>query len=373
MNSPVFSSSSSASGPRAPQASSVSALKLPRWRSEEALVHNLLRSGLQMDLSALETGTWLELHPGAATLPAATGQAASPPNQGEPWLALEGDAGALCIDAGRQWIQALTHIPIDLTTNSAEQTWLRSTAAALLPFPLSPLFNTLRRWDGARPPADTYCAQLALRTKDHVITTHGYASAAVWRRMFSVHARVNSHRGVTSQWRSWLCRQPVMVGRHVLSAARVKQLQVGDIVLPQEPLFNAHGRGRLHWGTWQLDVQSTVGSELEVVGMYQDSDNQDAIDDAPAAVEFNGTQDRTATTRDTDLSSIPMTLNFQLGVLTMPLGQMQTLDIGSILTLQAPAAPPQVDILVGGRAFGKGDLVDVDGHLGIQITQWAGA
>ena len=107
--------------------------------------------------------------------------------------------------------------------------------------------------------------------------------------------------------------------------------------------------------------------------MYQDSDNQDTIDDAPAAVEFDGAQDRPSTSQEADLSSIPMTLHFQLGVLSMPLGQMQSLDIGSILTLQAPAAPPQVDILVGGRAFGKGDLVDVDGHLGIQITHWAGA
>ena len=373
MNNQVLSSHAPTIPPVVSKEPAISALSLARWRHDDAAINNLLHSGARIDLSALEPGTSLELHPCAPAIRGEFDPTSPHSGANETCLALEGDTGTLCIESAAQWIHALTNIPIDLKVVSAEQTWLLATAAALLPFPLQPMFNTLRRWQGAVPPTSTYKARLVLRTVDHVLTTHGYASAAVWERMFGTQTTTRRALEACPGWSSWIWQQPVVVGSHVLSKATLQKLQVGDIVMPERRLFDVNGRGRLPLGNLQLDIQNTLESELEVVGVYTNSDNQDTIDTASPTNHRADLLGKSAVTDAVGLSGIPMELQFELGVLKMSLGQMQSLDIGSILHLQAPAAPPQVRILVGGQSIGKGDLLDVDGQLGIQITHWAGA
>jgi type III secretion protein Q len=109
------------------------------------------------------------------------------------------------------------------------------------------------------------------------------------------------------------------------------------------------------------------------MAMYSNSENPEVTEMDHNSFETSHPQNLSAPQSSADLSSIPIQLQFELGVLSMPLGEMQSLSAGSIVRLQAPAAPPMVRILAGGQAIGKGDLIDVDGQLGVQITSWAGA
>ncbi len=360
---------------RSPQASPArtAAVSLKRWRHDDVEFNNLVRAGARIDLSALEPGTVLELHPCPPSPQAALGHAGSTPGPAERLLCLQGSAGCWSIEQGTQWIRALTNIPLDLTTESAEQAWLLATAAALLPAPLGRMFNTIYtlRDMPADPRQQKAC--LVLRTTDHVLTTYGYATGAVWQQMFGGQPRRPESFGAWSGWRSVVCHHSVMVGCHVLSQAQMQQLRVGDIVLPQQTYFDVHGQGRLRLGVWQLDVQNTAGPELEVLAMYLNSENPEINDAVGAPLDETSAQNLSATADAANLSMVPIQLQFELGLLSMTLGQMQSISVGSVVRLQTPATPPSVRILAGGQAIGKGELVDVEGQLGIQITSWAGA
>ena len=351
--------------------STQSSVVLSRWCSEDVDFNNLIRAGRRIDLSALEPGTFLELQP---CPPSCNDQSDKPTLHGAEEklvLCLDGFSGTLAIENGEQWIRALTSVPLDRDTEAAERAWMLSTAAALLPPPLLDLFTTIRPSQPIANSSGSRRACLTLRTADHVLTTYGYATNELWQRLFGESAKWSGPRKSWLDWRSMVCKSQVVVGYHALSQSLVKKLSVGDIVLPERVFFDVYGRGVVQVGTWQLNVQTTEGSELEVLAMYSNSDNPEITEMDQDSFEIGGTRVQRETHDSADLSSVPIQLQFELGVLSMQLGQMQTLAAGSVIRLQAPAAPPSVKILAGGQIIGKGDLIDVDGQLGVQITSWA--
>jgi type III secretion protein Q len=60
-------------------------------------------------------------------------------------------------------------------------------------------------------------------------------------------------------------------------------------------------------------------------------------------------------------------LTVQLGTTHLSLRQIANLAVGQIISLGRPLAGPY-DIRVGNRLLGQGELVDVDGELGVRIV-----
>jgi hypothetical protein len=158
-----------------------SAISLSRWRGEDVAFNNLVHAGMRIDLSALEPGTFLELHPCSPSAKEENPGAAG----AKTVLCLDGVVGMLGIENGEQWIRALTNVPLDRNTEAAERAWLLATAAALLPAPLRQLFNTIRLSQTLPHAEKLHRACLILRTTDHVLTTHGYATEQLWQRLFA--------------------------------------------------------------------------------------------------------------------------------------------------------------------------------------------
>jgi type III secretion protein Q len=52
----------------------------------------------------------------------------------------------------------------------------------------------------------------------------------------------------------------------------------------------------------------------------------------------------------------------------MPLGELRTLGLDTILTHDGSTS--SIAIRCGGRLLGRGELVDVDGTLGVRILEW---
>lgn len=86
---------------------------------------------------------------------------------------------------------------------------------------------------------------------------------------------------------------------------------------------------------------------------------------APAAKEAG-------TRRPVDLDKTPVTLSFELGRVRLTLGELRALDAGSVLDLTG-GSPQAIAIVASGRRLGTGELVDIDGQLGIRITDWNAA
>lgn len=74
-------------------------------------------------------------------------------------------------------------------------------------------------------------------------------------------------------------------------------------------------------------------------------------------------------TADAQLDAVPVTLDFELGKVRMSLGEVRTLGSGVIVPLSG-GSPASIAILSAGRRLGSGEVVDINGQLGIRITQW---
>ena len=71
------------------------------------------------------------------------------------------------------------------------------------------------------------------------------------------------------------------------------------------------------------------------------------------------------------LGDVPAPVVVELGRLRMTTAQVIRLKQGQVLRLpRAPADP--VDLVVNGKIFGKGELVEIDGELGIRLLSLTG-
>lgn len=71
---------------------------------------------------------------------------------------------------------------------------------------------------------------------------------------------------------------------------------------------------------------------------------------------------------DAGLEDLPVTLSFELGRTTMPLGELRRLGPGSVLPL-ADVRTETVDVLSSGKRIGRGEIVRVGESLGVRVTR----
>lgn len=71
-----------------------------------------------------------------------------------------------------------------------------------------------------------------------------------------------------------------------------------------------------------------------------------------------------------DIDDVPVNLAFVLGKVRLPVGEVRRLAPGSVVLFKG-GSPASVAIVSSGRTLGRGEIVDVDGQLGIRITQWS--
>ena len=70
------------------------------------------------------------------------------------------------------------------------------------------------------------------------------------------------------------------------------------------------------------------------------------------------------------LDQLPMALTLRCGTLTMKLGDLRRVAAGTILEVSG-ITPGYATLCHGERVVAEGELVDVEGRLGLQITRMA--
>lgn len=78
-------------------------------------------------------------------------------------------------------------------------------------------------------------------------------------------------------------------------------------------------------------------------------------------------------TGETNLESpdgIPVEIQIRLGRVVMPLGELQELRAGAVVTLDHSLDDP-VEILAGNKLVARGEIVVVEDQLGVRILQVA--
>ncbi len=137
------------------------------------------------------------------------------------------------------------------------------------------------------------------------------------------------------------------------------RLRRGDVIPLPADAFDTTGRGhfrifdRLAYVRW-LDDQHCF--EVQHVDRQQ-----------PIASNLDAEPPRAAACIDT--TTLPVRLSFSLGSLSLALGDVAAIRSGTLLRLEG-GLPPSVRIEVNGVPVGYGELVDLDGRLAVEITEW---
>lgn len=175
----------------------------------------------------------------------------------------------------------------------------------------------------------------------------------------------------------WLVDLPLLLARTELGSAQAASLRPGDILLPEHPLFAPDGQGSLHIGGCRLGLRQDETdplrfciTDLEENLMNASIDNCAAVDALasldPVLPELNDT--RQADDNLARFADLPLALTLRAGSVSLTLGQMNTLAVGSVLTFSG-CSPGNATLCHGERPLAHGELVDVEGRLGLQITR----
>ena len=155
-------------------------------------------------------------------------------------------------------------------------------------------------------------------------------------------------------------------GRATLSAAEIADFAPGDVLIPDRIDVDLQGMGTLN-----LRVRSTglslvcrnSAKELEFLGIEEDAlaatrGRRVSVNEGP-----NMSDETIAKMGDT-----PVTLHVEIARVEMSLSEVAGLSVGEVLRTGRTLSE-QVTLRAGERAVARGELVDVDGELGVQISE----
>ncbi len=72
------------------------------------------------------------------------------------------------------------------------------------------------------------------------------------------------------------------------------------------------------------------------------------------------------------LDSMHIAIDFRLGEVRLPVNELRNLAAGSTLTDLPGILYPRVLALAGGKVFAEGELVEIDGRIGLRILKLTG-
>lgn len=293
-------------------------------------------------------------------------------------LVLRGTFGALEVAQGSRLLRALSGIDLDGERGSDSSRWSWLQAAVLGRLSSTPLAEVAvidfdsEGIDGD----DVVTVALSLQSGTHAIHTHARGDAASLLSLLRA-GQWQRVRRPLEQLLGLPCRALVSVAQHTLPANALGGIAAGDIIVPDSPRFACDGEGALRVGPLQARVRYEAPGLLTVTALEE---KVDALDDndydlteedlAPELPGLGGFGLPIDMERLAAFDAEPLTLDFALGKVELPLGELRKLDVGAVLPFDG-GSPAAITILSAGWTLGRGEIVEVDGQLGIRITQWS--
>lgn len=145
---------------------------------------------------------------------------------------------------------------------------------------------------------------------------------------------------------SWPVR--FVIGDSQVSLALLGRIGQGDVLLISAPVSEVRCYTRM-LATYQ---QSEEGITME----YQESQDEYEYDDVPTVH---------------NMRQLPVQLEFVLHNQRLTLAELQAMYQGQLLRLPTDAEF-HVEIRVNGASVGHGELVQLDGQLGVEVNKWFG-
>ncbi|WP_158783751.1 FliM/FliN family flagellar motor switch protein [Pantoea sp. BAV 3049] len=165
---------------------------------------------------------------------------------------------------------------------------------------------------------------------------------------------------------------PMIIGDLVLSPAELQSLRRGDLLLPPQLYFTPEGRGVVRCGTRLLqgELQMQPGTMAHFYLTEMEKRNVTLTPDEFEHEHQNHPEshwDAEPVTEATDFAPLPLSLSVRCGQLKLTLGELTTLSPGAMVMIEN-VTPGEAILCHGDYPLAKGELVDVEGKLGLQIT-----
>jgi type III secretion protein Q len=368
---------------RDPGSNPVGSPSLRRMSRAEVMVRNRVVSGLRLAFEIESVPAWLTLNCCAA----------SPVTLDRRSFTFSSSHGSLLAADGAGWLRALTAIDAN-AEREEEREWLARCACARVPTQVQDAFGafTLGQRDDTEPQEVWLTAGIHGSGVGLVATTPMRAAAQSWLRIVA-HPQWEAMRpNARLPLRRLPLVLPCSVGQATLDRSQLAMLRAGDIVMLATAYFDTQGRGVLFVASRYMRVRCIDGEQntmLEflgwedamVAGNTEETVRTPAGDTRraqPAAKELANLPVQALPDNAelepseplTDFAALTVTVSFDLGSIELRLDELDRLTVGSILRLNAPS-PPEVSMRVNGQRVGEGDLVEVDGRLGVQIRALA--
>ena len=109
-------------------------------------------------------------------------------------------------------------------------------------------------------------------------------------------------------------------------------------------------------------TQSAVSSDgLQILEPYRINQGVDMSQDPPARPSDEPGADQL-------LRELPVEIICELGRVKMSGRELLELEPGAVVPVARPLAGP-IDLTIGGRVVARGELVDIEGDLGVRVTE----
>jgi type III secretion system YscQ/HrcQ family protein len=153
-------------------------------------------------------------------------------------------------------------------------------------------------------------------------------------------------------------------GRESFPLKILRQAAPGDVLLlssPAKPALTLEANGRPLWKA------SLADGKITILGALNLNPEETAMNATPETAGNHASGAKASGLSQADIDSLEITLALELDERRMSLGELAALASGQILDTTASMDTP-VTIKAGGKAIGKGRLVEVGDRLGVLIA-----
>lgn len=160
----------------------------------------------------------------------------------------------------------------------------------------------------------------------------------------------------------------VTLGLLQLSITQAGSLRPGDVLMLEQAFFQAQGTGYVQVGGHRL--HGRIDDETGPLCLTLTAIEETSMDDNFSAAHYPGREDEPAldTFGQEPFDELSMALNVRCGALTLTLGELRNLAPGAVLGITG-YAPGMAGLYYGERVIAQGQLVEVDGRLGLQLSR----
>lgn len=327
-------------------------LTLPLLKGATVAARRRLGRGLCLAFQVAGQGGQLRLEPGRA--PA-----------GGPAVCIETVCGVLALAEAGPLLSLLGDCPVTLASSGNDpDSWFW----ALFQLHLSPQVRSLLgyvRLLETDPPKAFGCRLAVTLGKARV---EGY----VWLTPESFLALCDA-----GPWRAIAGPMPasfrlsiaVTLGRLQLPIAQARSLRTGDVLVLEQTFFLAEGSGYVQVGMRRL--HGRIDDDSGPLCLSLTSIEETSVDEEFIAPHYAGDEDDKPVMDvfgHEPFDELSMALNVRCGTLNLTLGELRNLAPGAVLGI-AGYAPGMAGLYYGDRPIGQGQLVEVDGRLGLQLSR----